>query len=97
MAISAPTQMQNNRGGNGRYVPMRRKRKGTNLDGATDPMDFINKKDARMRFKNSKDPIYVAFDFIDKQPVSQLAVDFVKDSVADVMSFVTQIKNIIVE
>ena len=42
--------------------------------------------DRRMRFRNSKDPIYIAFDFIDKQPLEKLAREFVKDTIKDTMS-----------
>lgn len=44
--------------------------------------------DKRMRFRNSKDPIYIAFDFIEKQPIEKLAKEFVKDTVKDTMSSV---------
>ena len=42
--------------------------------------------DRRMRFRNSKDPIYIAFDFLDKQPIERLAKEFVKDTIKDTMS-----------
>ena len=32
--------------------------------------------DRRMRFRISKDPIYIAFDFIDKQPLDKLAKEW---------------------
>ena len=74
MAISTAMTAENNRGGSGRgYMPM--KKRGVKNKKYTP----VYKKDARMRFKNSKDPVYVAFDYIDNQPLSQLAVDFVKD------------------
>ena len=41
--------------------------------------------DRRMRFRNSKDPIYIAFDYIDNQPLEKLAKDFFKDTVKDTM------------
>lgn len=51
----------------------------------------LNKKDPRMRFRNSKDPIYVAYEYLDNQSVSQLAVSFVKESVRDVIKFVSKV------
>ena len=39
----------------------------------------ITGNDPRMRFRNSQDPIYVAYDFVDSQPLSKLAQSFVKD------------------
>lgn len=89
MAINAPITTENNRGGSGRgYVPMRQ--------GKKSKKKYVPnyKKDARMRFKNSKDPVYVAFDFIDNQSISQLAVDFVKDSLFDIMQFVNNVKSV---
>ncbi len=47
--------------------------------------------DPRMRFRNSADPIYVAFDYIDNQPLSKLATSFVKESVFEVMNFVSKV------
>ena len=53
--------------------------------------------DRRMRFRNSKDPIYIAFDFIDRQPLEKLAKEFVKDTIKDTMSsvmkFISMVKN----
>lgn len=50
-----------------------------------------------MRFRNSKDPIYIAFDFIDRQPLEKLAKEFVKDTIKDTMSsvikFISMVKN----
>ena len=42
-----------------------------------------------MRFKNSRDPLYIAFDYIDKRPVQELAVEFVKDSLFDIVNFIS--------
>ena len=52
--------------------------------------------DRRMRFRNSKDPIYIAFDFLDRQPIEKLAKEFVKDTIKDtmnnVMKFISLVK-----
>ena len=52
--------------------------------------------DNRMRFRNSKDPIYIAFDYIDNQPLDKLAKEFFKDTVKDtmqnVMNFISMVK-----
>ena len=42
-----------------------------------------------MRFKNSRDPLYIAFDYIDNRPVQELAVEFVKDSLFDIVNFIS--------
>ena len=51
----------------------------------------ISGNDPRMRFRNSKDPIYVAYDCIDNQPISTLARVFVKDRVKGLIKFVSKI------
>ena len=84
MKKAAATQMNNNRGGNGQFRPMARRPK--QLETA---LTAIDKKDIRMRFKNSRDPLYIAFDYIDKRPVQELAVEFVKDSLFDIVNFIS--------
>ena len=37
---------------------------------------YLEKQDRRMRFNNSKDPIYFAFDYLESKPVSTLAKEF---------------------
>ena len=52
--------------------------------------------DRRMRFRNSRDPLFIAFDFLDNQPIDRLAREFVKDTVRDTMSgvmkFISMVK-----
>ena len=56
-----------------------------------DSLFYLNKSDRRMRFNNSKDPIYFAFDYLENKPVSVLAKEFVEDSVYEVKKFITGI------
>lgn len=53
-------------------------------------------KDRRMRFRNSKDPIYIAFEYLDSQPLDKLAKDFVKETINDsmecIMNFISMVK-----
>lgn len=59
-------------------------------------IDFRNfSSDRRMRFRNSKDPIYIAFDFLDKQPINKLAKEFFKDTIKDTMSNVMKFISIV--
>ena len=53
--------------------------------------EYLNKKDRRMRFNNSKDPIYFAFDYIENRPLVDLAKDFVKDSIFEMKHFVSKV------
>ena len=51
----------------------------------------ITGNDPRMRFRNSQDPIYVAYQFVDSQPLSKLAQSFVKDQINGVIKFISKI------
>lgn len=55
----------------------------------SDMADILTRQDRRMRFNNSKDPIYYVFDCIENRPIKVLAKEFVKDSVRDVVNFVS--------
>lgn len=90
MSISAPCGTENNRTGNGSYTPLKRKKKEDEKKGVKDKLDQLDKKDPRMRFRNSKDPVFVAFDYLDKQPLKKLAIEFVKDTINDMIIFVTK-------
>ena len=52
---------------------------------------YLENRDRRMRFNNSQDPIYYVFDCIENRPVSTLAKEFVKDSVFEVINFVSKV------
>ncbi len=54
---------------------------------------YFDNHDRRMRFNNSKDPIYYIFDCIENRPIKILAKEFVKDSVYDIMNFVSRVVN----
>ncbi len=51
----------------------------------------MEKKDRRMRFNTSKDPIYYVFDVIEDRPIPTLAKEFVKDSFFEIANFVTKV------
>ena len=87
MAINPAGNSQNNRGGNGQFRPLLKKAQQENRLQAN--LAIIDKKDLRMRFKNSRDPLYIAFDYIDNRPVQELAVDFVKESLFDIVNFIS--------
>ena len=87
MAINPAGDARNNRGGNGQFRPLFRKAQQENKLQAN--LAMIDKKDIRMRFKNSRDPIYIAFDYLDQRPIQDLAVDFVKDSLFDIVNFIS--------
>lgn len=55
--------------------------------------NYLESKDRRMRFNNAQDPIYYIFDCIENRPIKVLAKEFVKDSVFDIMNFVSKVVN----
>lgn len=61
-----------------------------NFGALTERVESVG-NDPRMRFRNSADPIYVAFDYLDDQPLSTLATSFVKESFNDVIKFVSKV------
>ncbi len=61
-----------------------------NFGALTERVEAVG-NDPRMRFRNSADPIYVAFEYLDEQPISTLAASFVKDSFNDVIKFVSKV------
>ena len=88
MTLMATTGTANDKTGNGNFSPLKRKKK--NKTTAQDEMDLLDKKDIRMRFKNSRDPVYIAFEYLENQPLQRLAIDFVKDSFAEIACFISK-------
>lgn len=62
-----------------------------NIEGLKETLDEIDFANIRTSFKAAKDPIYLAFDHIDKQPLKKVAKDFVKEVKNGVIEFVTSI------
>lgn len=89
MTLSAPTGTANDKTGNGQYSPLRRKKNGGKRS-LSQEMDILDQKDIRMRFRNSRDPVLIAFEYLDKQSLKRLAIEFVKDSITDIMHFVSK-------
>ena len=54
-------------------------------------LNSIDSCDLRTRFKNTQDPITLAFRTFDNAPLGDLAKDFLKDTIFDIVSFVTKI------
>lgn len=54
-------------------------------------INYLKRRDRRMRFNNSQDPIYYVFDCIENRPVTTLAKEFVRDSIFDAISFVAKV------
>ena len=75
--------------GNGRHTPLARIKKEAKEQ--VQEFVYLDKADTRMRFNNSKDPIYFAFEYLEQRTIAQLASDFVKDSFFEITSFVSKI------
>jgi len=54
-------------------------------------LDVIDSRSIRTKFKNTQDPINLAFRSLDNAPLKSLAKDFVKESFKDIVSFVSKI------
>lgn len=80
----------NDRGGNGKFKPLKRAKKAVSTEENTE-FAYLDTMDSRMRFNNSKDPIYFAFEYLEKRSVAQLAGDFVKDSLYEITNFVSRV------
>lgn len=97
MTITAPTGLQNNRGGSGKYVPLRKRSSVDtishfeDIDNLVETLDDIDKRNIRTIFKQAKDPVYLAYEHIDRQPLNKLAKDFVKETAMDFVEFVAKI------
>ena len=68
----------------GIYKPLRTKSANTKTN--TDIYDIYNPSYNRMRFKNSRDPIYVAFDHIEKQNPLKLTTEFITEGITESIS-----------
>ena len=92
--LPTTAESNNNTGGNGQFGSLLRKRNTNKRDGTSfnlEDYEYLTQKDRRMRFNNSKDPIYYVFDVIENRPIKTLAKEFVKDSFFEVANFVSQV------
>ena len=91
--LPTTAESNNNTGGNGQFGSLLRKRNTNKRDVTSfnlEDYEYLTQKD-RMRFNNSKDPIYYVFDVIENRPIKTLAKEFVKDSFFEVANFVSQV------
>lgn len=65
-----------------------------NIEGLKSTLDDIDILNIRTQFKTAKDPIYLAFDHIDKQPLKKVAKDFVRDLSDGFVEFITSLPDI---
>lgn len=96
--LPTTAESNNNTSGNGQFGSLTRRRRNRRQQGEKfitsanlEDYTFIGTTDKRMRFNNSKDPIYYVFDVIENRPVHKLAKEFVKDIFKDTCHFVSGI------
>lgn len=90
--IPTTAESHNNTNGNGQFGSLLRKRQQTSTkEFNIEDFNYLEKKDRRMRFNNSKDPIYYVFDVIENRPIKTLAKEFVKDSFFEAVNFVSKV------
>lgn len=79
--IGKPNQTSGNfsQGGNGKYKPLRTRKQGSGASAAE--FDPFNPTYDRMHFKNTRDAVYIAFDYVENQPFSKLTSDFIKENI----------------
>ena len=90
--IEMAANSHNETSGNGQFGALTRKRKDNkkSAEFSIEDIKYLSKSDRRMRFNNSRDPIYYVFDCIENRPIKTLAKEFVKDSFFEVANFVTR-------
>ena len=91
MLLLAPPPTNHDKNGNGKYVPLRRRKKKESKKEAKSEFDYLAASDPRMRFNNSKDPIYFAFEYLEKRSLPQLMGDAVKDTFFEIANFVSKV------
>lgn len=87
------TNSHNETSGNGQFgtLTRRRNKKKNSREFSIEDYCYLEKSDRRMRFNNSKDPIYYVFDCIENRPIKTLAKEFVKDSFFEITNFVSKV------
>lgn len=92
--IATAGNTKNETSGNGQFGSLTRRRKGNKTvvkEFNIEDYCYLEKNDRRMRFNNSRDPIYYVFDCIENRPVKTLAKEFVRDSFFEITHFVSKV------
>lgn len=67
----------------------------SNIENLKDTLDEIDVANIRTQFKSAKDPIYLVFDHLDRQPLKKVAKDFVRDLQDGFVDFITSLPSMI--
>lgn len=93
LTLSRTTPTTNEKNGNGKYkglrIRKRKKVKSVTNDYSGD-FKYLSNNDLTMQFDSSQDPIYFAFEYLERRSLTELASDFIQDSFFQVKKFVSK-------
>lgn len=90
MLLLAARAATNEKNGNGKYRPLRKRRKCKKSAGTSKQFRYLANNDLTMQFSDARDPVYFAFEFMEKRSLSQLMGDFIQDSFFEISRFVSK-------
>lgn len=90
LSLLATTPTQNEKNGNGKYKPLRRRRKIKKAADSSDQFKYLTNNDLTMQFNSSQDPIYFAFEYLERRSLPQLMGDFIQDSFFGITNFISK-------
>jgi hypothetical protein len=85
--VFAPT---NEKQGNGKFSTLKKRKRTKKAKKDSNEFKYLANNDLTMKFDNSKDPIYFAFDYLENRSLTQLMGDFVKESFFEISNFVSK-------
>jgi len=88
--VFPPTPLMNDKNGNGKYRGLRRRKK-VKKEEEEKEFKYLSNLDPRMKFNNSRDPIYFAFEYLEKRSLPELMGDFIQDSFFEIANFVSKV------
>jgi hypothetical protein len=91
LSLLATTPSTNDRNGSGKYKPLKRRKKQKKNEETSNEFKYLKTSELTMKFNNSRDPIYYAFEYLEKRSVPQLMNDFIQDSFFEITNFVSKV------
>ncbi len=92
LSLLATKPSTNEKNGNGRYRGLRRrKRQGKASQGYGSDFNYLINTDLTMKFNNSQDPVYFAFECMESKSVPELMGDFIEDSLFEITNFISKV------
>lgn len=91
MLLLAAKAATNEKNGNGKYKPLRKRKKAKKTVGSAKQFRYLANNDLTMQFSDERDPLYFAFTYMEQRTVGQLLGDFIEDSFFEISRFVSQV------